>query len=112
MAKTMYNVNPYFYNRSGGRRPGATCDRVYPNIPENDVSKRDRDNRKIVTKKMIEYVENGMDVEKAATILANNVKVKKAFHYLIKAGIDLKELFIEFYNKEKNKKNRDSFFSR
>ena len=106
MAKTMYDVNPTSYYRSGKRRPGATCDRVKSYIRTDDISKKDRDNRKIVIDTIKKYVENGVEFEKAVVMVTSNQKVRKAFDYLVKAGVDLKELFTNLYNAENNKKNK------
>ena len=67
---------------------------------DDDVAKTDRNNRQIVIKKMYKYVENDMNPEKAAAIIANNPKVKAAFKYLTDAGIDLKDLFVELYTRD------------
>ena len=105
MAKSMYNLNPLDYKRNGERRPGATCDRIKTYKRLDDISKTDRENRIIVTKKMFQYVEHGVEPEKAAIIIANNSKVKKAFKYLINAGVDLKEFIVNLYTSEANRKN-------
>ena len=107
MSKTMYSLNPDLYRKNGTRRPGAICNKVLPKIPNEDISKKDRENREIVTKTMIKYVEKGVEPENAAIMIAHTTKVKAAFEYLTNAGIDLKKLFLDFYNREANKGNED-----
>ena len=112
LKKSMYDVNPKLYKRNGQRRPGATCEKVNSYIRTDDVSKIDRDNRIKVIQAIKTRVESGMNLEKAVLIVVSNQKVKKAFQYLTNAGIDLKELFMELYTRESNRKNRESYFSR
>ena len=112
MASKMYKLNPDLYKKNGSRRPGATCDRVNTYVRTDDGSQTDRKNREIVAKKMVQYVKNGIEPEKAAVILANNARVKKVFEYLINAGVDLKELFVNLYVSEINRKNTDKDITR
>ena len=105
MAKSYYGINPIDYKPNGSRRPGAACDKVNSYVRNDDVSQRDRKNREIIIQKMRQYVEGGLKVEKAAAILANNPKVKKAFEYLANNGIDLQQLFENLYLSDEQRKN-------
>ena len=112
MSKSMYQVNPKLYNKRGRKRPGAVCETIKIEREKEDVSKTDRNNRTIVAKAMVQYVEKGVNPEKAAIMISHNPKVRKAFEYLINACVDLKELFVSFYTTEINKKKEDEDITR
>ena len=94
--------NSYSYTKSGRRRPGVFCGMINTTTDREDPAKQDRENRKEALDKINKLVENGMDLDKAVSIIAEDQEVKEKFSYLTKHGIDIKPMLKNVYLSSKS----------
>ena len=89
--------NSFTHDKSGAFRRGLSSSFINNYIEGPDPAKQDRKNRKEAANRIIELVENGMDLEDAISMVAMQEDIQEKFAYLRKNNIDIKPMLKAAY---------------